>query len=337
MHHRRKIGMSDTSTTYYSSWQSKLNIIDETHSHMFMTSSKVTPTQRKRVLQYRYGLLPTNKLLYRYKKVKSTACPLWGGADGGHHALSSCPALRKAVTLRHNDAGTAILKAIHRGYKGRLLLTSDVGWRKRHDKETEPPLPQAATTRHIQVNHLPDSIPIHIKDALTRGSIPDAVLYEYDSERDAHHYILVEVKYCRDTDPAQQRERATQQHQVLRETIHKYAPQATVEQVTLLLGVSGAIYTSTIAALKDKLGVTQPRLNVLLKKLHHMAVASLNSIWDKRWAMINHLQLEDTKRAPRSAGHHRNTLSSTTATNYRRRRGNNANKSSRLPPKRGQG
>jgi hypothetical protein len=56
---------------------------------MFMTSSKVTPTQRKRVLQYRYGLLPTNKLLYRYKKVKSTAsCPLCGGEDGaGHYAV----------------------------------------------------------------------------------------------------------------------------------------------------------------------------------------------------------------------------------------------------------
>jgi hypothetical protein len=38
---------------------------------------------------------------------------------------------------------------------------------------------------------------------LTRCSIPDAVLYDYDSERDAL-YILVEVKYCRDTDPAQQ-------------------------------------------------------------------------------------------------------------------------------------
>jgi hypothetical protein len=36
------------------------------------------------------------------------------------------------VTLRHNDAGTAILKAIHQGCKGRLLLASDVGWRKRH-------------------------------------------------------------------------------------------------------------------------------------------------------------------------------------------------------------
>jgi hypothetical protein len=84
------------------------------------------------------------------------------------------------------------------------------------------------------VNHQPDSIPIHIKDALTRGNIPDAVLYDYDSERDAHHYILIEVKYCRDTDPAQQRERASQQHQVLRETIQKYAPQSTVDSIPFI-------------------------------------------------------------------------------------------------------
>jgi hypothetical protein len=56
---------------------------------MFMTSSKVTPAQRKRVLQYRYGLLPTNKLLYRYKRVTSTACPLCSGEDGGHHAVTA--------------------------------------------------------------------------------------------------------------------------------------------------------------------------------------------------------------------------------------------------------
>ena len=241
------------------------------------------------------------------------------------------------MTLRHNDAGTAILKAIHQGCKGSLLLTSDVGWRKRHDQETEPPLPQAATTRHIQVNHLPDSIPIPIKDALTRGSIPDAILYDYDSKRDAHHYILVEAKYCRDTDPAQQRERASKQHQEPREAIQKYAPQATVDQVTLMLGVSGAVYNSTIKALKDKLGVTQPRLNTLLKKLHHMAVESLNRIWDQRWAMINSIKLEDAKRAPRlTAGHHKNTMRSTTKHN-RRRRADNGNNSARPPPKRGQG
>jgi hypothetical protein len=126
---------------------------------------------------------------------------------------------------------------------------------------------------------------------------------------------------------------------VLRETIQKYAPQATVDQVTLMLGVSGAIYNSTIEALKDKLGVTQPRLNTLLTKLHHMAVASLTRIWDQRWAMINHLQvgLERAKRAPRRTGHHHNTLRRTTK-NYRRRRGDGDNKPSpQLPPKRGQG
>jgi hypothetical protein len=122
--------------------------------------------------------------------------------------------------------------------------------------------------------HLPDSIPIHIKDALTR-CIPDAIMYEYDCKEGTHQYILIEIKYCRDdTDPDKQQDRALQQHQVLKETILKYAPQATVvDQVTLLLGVSvGAIYSSFIATMKDKLGVTQPRPNTLLTKLHYMAV-----------------------------------------------------------------
>jgi hypothetical protein len=33
MHRRRKTGMSDTSTVYYSSWQSQTNNTDEAHSH----------------------------------------------------------------------------------------------------------------------------------------------------------------------------------------------------------------------------------------------------------------------------------------------------------------
>jgi hypothetical protein len=59
-------------------------------------------------------------------------------------------------------------------------------------------LPQAATTRKIQVDNLPDSIPNHMKDALTvRCSIPDAIMYDYDSERGrTHQYILVKVKQC---------------------------------------------------------------------------------------------------------------------------------------------
>jgi hypothetical protein len=138
------------------------------------------------------------------------------------------------------------------------------------------------------VNSLPDSIPIHIKEALTSCSIPDAVLYDYDSEQDTHHYIFVEVKYCRDTDPAQQRDRplsrqpavsaAERDHSKV-QAFQRYAPQATVDQVTLMLaGVSGAIYNSSIQALKDKLGVTQPRLNIhpSPKAAPQVAVTSLS-------------------------------------------------------------
>jgi len=164
-----------------------------------------------------------------------------------------------------------IIKAIHQGSEGRMLLTSDVGWRKRH-LETELPLPKAATTRTIHVNDLPDSIPNQVKEAIKKGSIPDAIMYKYEEDQDTHHYIIVEVKYCRDTDPAQQQSRASQQHQTLREMIERHEPRATVEQVTLLLGVSGVLYKSSIAALKDKLGVTGPQLNNLLTQLHHMAV-----------------------------------------------------------------
>jgi len=170
MHKRHKLGLSNTGTVYFKSWQSQLHCIDDTHSHLFMTSSKVTPQQRKRVLQYRYGLLPTYKLLHRYKKSSNTTCPLCGGEDGGHHAVSSCPALSNVVTLRHNDAGTAILKAIHQGCKGRMLVTSDVGWRKRHEAP-DLPLPKAATTRNIQAHNLPDSVTIGVAMDARTGSL----------------------------------------------------------------------------------------------------------------------------------------------------------------------
>jgi len=114
-------------------------------------------------------------------------------------------------------------------------------------------------------------------------------MHNYDEEHDVHHYIIVEIKYCRDTDPLPQQSRASQQHHVLRETIAQHAPKAVVEQVTLTLGVSGVLYKASIEALKDKLGVTEPQLGNLLTQLHHIAVDNLNRIWAQRWAMINQL------------------------------------------------
>eukprot|EP00775_Hariotina_reticulata_P003686 gene3686-biopygen5376 len=301
MHRHRRLGLSNTNTVYYNSWQSQQEHIDKAHSHLFMTSSKVTPRQRKCILQYRYGLLPTHKLLHRYHKVPTAKCPLCGGEDGGHHAISACPALSKAVTIRHNDAGTAIVNAIHQGRKGSMLLTSDVGWRKRHEGG-DPPLPKAATTRNIPADALPDSIPTSVKQALTKCSIPDALMYAYDERYGKHHYIIVEIKYCRDTDPSPQQARAKDQHQHLKQTIEQYEPQATVEQVTVLLGVSGVIYKSLRKVLQEKLGVGPPQVAALLTQLHHIAVDSLDKIWRQRWAMINKTTLFGSYKDGRGRG-----------------------------------
>ena len=147
---------------------------------------------------------------------------------------------------------------------------------------------------------------------------------------------IVEIKYCRDTDPLPQQSRASQQHHVLRETLAQHAPTAVVEQVTLTLGVSGVLYKASIEALKDKLGVTEPQLGNLLTQLHHIAVDSLNRIWAQRWAMINQLTAKGDAK-PKHA-----TQPLTASNNNRKRSRPPARHSaqpriSRLLPRKGQG
>jgi hypothetical protein len=135
---------------------------------------------------------------------------------------------------------------------------------------------------------MPDDMPEQVKQALaTRGSIPDAIMCQVDETTQRRHYTLVEVKYCRDTDPTNQQQKAEQQHSQLKETIEEFGANSIVDQVTILLGVSGVIYTDTADLLKEKLGIRDtPQLESLLTELHHIAIKSLNSIWEQRGAMI---------------------------------------------------
>ena len=82
------LGQSNTNTVYHASWTDMVKKIDHRYSHLFMTSTTVKSYVRKLVLQYRYGLLPTYKLLKRYKKTETNLCPLCGEEDNGHHAMS---------------------------------------------------------------------------------------------------------------------------------------------------------------------------------------------------------------------------------------------------------
>jgi hypothetical protein len=250
-----------------------------------MTSSTVTPLLRKLALQYRNGLLLTFKLLKRYKRSTSSLCPLCGGEDGGHHAVSACKGVSGSVTNRHNDAGAAIVAAIYKGIRGGELLTADVGLNRR--KETEGLPQQLHLRKKIPRESLPDTMPDTLKEQLAHQSIPDVLLYRYDTETSTRHYTIVEIKYCRDTKPEDQEARATAQHQQLQSTLQAADPGARIVYCTLMLGVSGTIYNNFIEHMTRNLGVTGQLLDTLLRRLHHLAIQNLGKVWRQRTALIN--------------------------------------------------
>jgi hypothetical protein len=70
-----------------------------------------------------------------------------------------------------------------------------------------------------------------------------------------------------------------------------------VHQVTILLGVTGVIYTETVERL-TALGISGPALKTLLTDLHragYTAIHGLERLWRKRGALIK--QLGRLKRA----------------------------------------
>lgn len=128
-HFWERHGTSNQESIYYRMWQSAKAQIAGKYSHTFMRAAAVKSRRRRLALQYRQGLLPTNKKLHQYKKASSPSCPLCGQEDSGHHAVSGCERLSAAYTARHNEAGARILRAVKRGARGQEVLMADVGHR----------------------------------------------------------------------------------------------------------------------------------------------------------------------------------------------------------------
>jgi hypothetical protein len=96
------------------------------------------------------------------------------------------------------------------------------------------------------------------------------------------YYTIIEIKYCKDTDPGPQQERAMQQHQELLDLIEQHDPIGRASIVPLMLGVTGVIYEDTMLALERHLRITGPRLATLARKLHFSAILNLLQIWKQR-------------------------------------------------------
>ncbi len=289
VHPMKNLGQANQNSFYFQKWKQAYNNIAHRFSHKFLSSAKVGYRARKLAVSYRWGVLPTENWLHKCKLRPTKTCLLCGADDGGHHAMSACPALSPSVTKRHNDAGTEIAEAICRGNCGGEVLLTDVGIRKRRATEELPESLQFC--RYLKDAELPPGMPAALQQALRKynGSIPDIFMYK-DDDHNQRRYLIVEVKYCRDTNPEHQETRATIQHQQLRDLILEHDPKSHAQLVTLMLGVSGAIYKKFLADMKQLLGVSNFELEALATRLHFMAIAHMEQIWKARATMIKTLR-----------------------------------------------
>lgn len=136
--------------------------------------------------------------------------------------------------------------------------------------------------------HMPRSIPwarlpAGLVPALqaTEGALhkrPDAFMYKAKTDKNPAKYWIIEVKVCRDSDPAGQQERAREQHDALERKLREVDPGAEVCYTPLLVGAGGTLYSNTVDYLEE-LGIKGPALRQCKKDLNLAAVKYLYTIY----------------------------------------------------------
>ena len=272
---KRKLGQANRDTIRFEAWD-RLAAIRHKATQHFVAAKQVKSRVRLTAMKYRTGCLFNRKLAYMFKMAQSPKCVLCGQVDGGHHIASGCPKHVKMYTDRHNKAVRMIIKAICQGRQGGCLVMADAGRKEKCQQDEIPYLP-----RTIPMEALPEAIPEEVKRVLTTESRLDAFLHRQVKTGFASYseYIILEVKYCRDTDPCPQLDRAEHQHKELADAIQAAEPTACVKYLPVLLGVAGTVYTIHTTDHLEEVGIVGAALKRLANSLNEHAVKSLHWIY----------------------------------------------------------
>lgn len=163
------------------------------------------------------------------------------------------------------------MKAVRAGKAGTTVIQADVGSQDKQMRAGLAPLPHdipptyfAAAPTDVDTNN---------------RSRPDFTLYNEVSteEGTTRRFTLAEIKYCVDTKPQDQLDRAKAQHAALACRL-KQAPNTTVDTVVILLGNAGYIYETHTKEQLARLGIQGSALKSLLTNLHVQAIKSLTTI-----------------------------------------------------------
>ena len=280
MHEKHRMGTSNQETVYYKAWRDCKVPIHGKMSNAYFKSAKLSRKEICNVLRLRTGGLYTQKLAYRFKHAPTDRCLLCGQQDGGHHAVSACPKMSKVVTLRHNEMARILTQAISQGGKGAQIVAADIG-KSKYMEDMDMGGLLSRVPKELLAG-LQGSAP-----AIDVTSIPDAIMVEYHTTNKKRQkagadgrvkrITLIEYKYCRDTDPTGQLDRATLQHETLLSTLRHLHPSAAVAQVTIRMGVAGAVYEETLGQLEG-LGVDSRAAKRALQRAHIQTIKCLTSI-----------------------------------------------------------
>ena len=258
LHDKHRVGYSNTDSVYYQAWASTVRIAHGRHSNMLMQHGKVNPLDRVTTQHYRYGGLNTAKLRYRMKVAPTPNCLLCGQHDGGHHSLSGCPHMNGMYIERHNSAGRIILKALLKGGRGADVVMHDIG-----HKEDSPSRSYATRIPAWVYTKSRRSQPNPVDKTKWDRYRPDILLVAGSDSRPIRRreVDIVEIKYCRDTDPTAQQTRAELQHDADSDAqqpdslvqsfkMAGYRP-SKIRLHVILLGAGGTVYKSMHTTLKQ--------------------------------------------------------------------------------------
>ena len=156
--------------------------------------------------------------------------------------------------------------------------------RRRRNSTTSPPIcipPGVGPTRTAPTWLMTVEDWTTLRSNEGAGSIPDVVLVEntFDNTHPytPEHYTpaqaevrLVEIKYCRDSDPTAQLERAKVQHAGLQKRLEGKGFKA-VTIHPILLGVGGTVYQHHTLAQLEALGISRTAANKTMHKLNRLA------------------------------------------------------------------
>ena len=275
LHPLHKLGYSNTEGVYYQAWAATLPEADGKLSNAFLTDPATDKLAKTLTLMARVGQLNNGNFRHKAKMAPTPACVLCSHPmDGVAHSLSGCPNMMGMITMRHNEAGGMIYKAIKKGMLGASIVTQDIG--SHNAAEDTDDTPARRTIPPWVTYNDPDT-------AKWRAFRPDIMMATELSQWPGRVINIIEIKYCQDTRREAQVQKANEQHMALHQALldRGYKDENIIVRV-ITLGAMGTIYKDfhdTMAVL----GVDKAATDKLAKKLSAHAVGYVKKIMCTKW------------------------------------------------------